>query len=322
MNTNNSYFNSMVANTYINEKNNIAAIRKTLNDNNIILPDNIGIYDIEQNKIRKELYAELNDEIKYTNTYSPHNTYFKYYISGFECISDISEHDISRLMMLATYISHDNYLTKDNSNVFLEKSDLVRILNLTERTFRRTFNELVEHGYLSGDDNGFSVNSDVFHYGKDCFRPLAEKERYTKMYKMAIRSVYNTLKPSQHKILGYMFKLVPYANAEHWVLCKNPLEMNKSKIIPLTLNEICEIINYSKNNCRRLRNEINKIVFTYKGKNQRFMMSTITSDNEEIVTINPNIVFGGNPSKRDRKISEYFELIEKWNDNRIKNSKQ
>jgi len=92
--------------------------------------------------------------------------------------------------------------------------------------------------------------------------------------------------------------------------------MNKDKIIPLSLDEVCKIINYSTDNSRRLRSEINKVVFNYKGNNQRFMMTVTTADGEEIMTINPNVVFGGNPLKRDRKVVEYFETLEKWAENR------
>lgn len=316
MNKKNKHFNASVSATYKKEKVAVAKFKKTLLDNNIEIPDGIGFYDTYQKEERDALYEEFKNENRYENDYNCHNTYFKFFISGFELISDIKEHDVSRLMVLATYLSHDNYLVSDDSGLNLKRSDLFDILKLPESTFKRTFKELKNHGYLIENEDGYRISTDVVHYGKSSLRPLKENERYTKMYKLAIRAAYNSLKPNQHKILGYMFKMIPYASADYWVLCHNPLEMNQDKIIPISLDELCDIVGYSKQNKRRLRSEINKIVFTYRGKNQRFMMSTITADDDEIFTINPNVVYGGNPSKKDSKVSDYFVTLEKWSENR------
>lgn len=307
-----------VVKTYAKEKFNVGRFVANLSQYGIDIPENIGFYDKDQKDIRDIIYDEIKDIDKSYDKYfyNIYNTYFKYFIKNFEGINDLSNGDLSRLMMLATYISSDdNYLKNDHSDIKLTKRDMADILMVSSTVFKTTYNELVNKGYLIPNDDGFVLNVNNFHYGKNLNRPLINGERYIKLYKQAIRTLYKSVKPSQHKLLGYMFKLIPYVNVEHWIICKNPLEYNKNNIIPLTINEICDIVGYSKENAHKFRREVNKVIFTFRDKPQRFMFAVLSENNEEIFTVNPNIVYGGNPAGKDKKLAEYFECIERWSQN-------
>lgn len=74
-----------------------------------------------------------------------------------------------------------------------------------------------------------------------------------------MRKLYIMVQPSQHKHLGYLFKMLPYVNLEYNVLCHNPLESNLDDIQLMTVSEFCGAIGYDISNWHRL----NKIYKTF-----------------------------------------------------------
>ena len=310
-----------IALIYMEEKKSTYNFRTRLEESGIEIPDNIEFRDKEQTKKRNDLYSQEEELTRYNNfvNWSSYDVYVKVYTKNILAIEDLSLSDLARLIMLSTYV-YQNFDLKDDGNAkFLQYSDLKRILKISDRAFKQTYSELTKKSYLIKTDVGYKINSKLFCYGKEISGELSQG-RFLKMYCHATRTMYYTLPPTKHKLLGYMIRLIPYAHIEYGVLCKNPTckkgakeEYNDSKmpgaIEPLTLDEICNITGYSIENKRRFRKEINSVVFNFKGNDQRFMISAINNETE-IFIVNPNVIYGGSPQHRAARVAGYFESLE------------
>lgn len=108
------------------------------------------------------------------------------------------------------------------------------------------------------------------------------------MFNNAIKELYETALPKEHKKLALLIDILPYVNLKYNIICKNIEEESIENIKSYTLKELCEIINYDKTHSSRLKSDLLKL----KVNNQKVVAITNTSDTE-IITINPIVYYKG-----------------------------
>lgn len=149
--------------------------------------------------------------------------------------------DLTRLIMLATYLNYDNVLTYNKQP--MTKSKMMEVLKLPQRTFFRFFdNEVKLKNILQGQDGSYYINKKFAYKGKLDVQETGN----TRVYIDYMRELYNKTSSREHYKIAYLFLLLPYVNIKYNIICSNPLETDESLIDPLSDYKVREILNYKK----------------------------------------------------------------------------
>lgn len=270
--------------------------------------ENATYYTEEEYKAFKN-YKENKEKADMTPL--KYKSYFKRFITGFNKIDDLECQEATRLMYLSTYVSYDNNILKyDNGKVMIKK-DLKRVLNLSDAMSRRFLKVMMDKGYIVETDDGFQVSKDIVHRGVTEERKLSEDERYVKMYIQAMRKMYLSVEPRQHKFLGYIFQMLPYVNVYNNILCHNPFEQSYDNIDYINMIELCRIIGLSTDQVTRFRKNAEKVLFEFMGVQQHFMCYVLGAEDENknqgMIIINPNILYGENEINRQEALVTFYK---------------
>ena len=198
---------------------------------------------------------------------------------------------ISRLMYLATYMAYEDNILYNKDKTPIKKSELGKILNLKEDTARKFINECIEKELiLFKEDGKISISNEYFKKGKFYKEDYTGDKSIIRVYCEGICKLYENCKDaSQHKSLSYLFLLIPYANRSYNIICRNPMEEKKSRIKFLNMDEICDIVGYSRKNKIRLKNEMKELEI-----NGRVAFRWLEDKYGSRAFINPAVYYAGN----------------------------
>lgn len=221
-----------------------------------------------------------------------------FFISNQEEFKDLLPQTVTRLIYLNTFIHYgDNKLMKTERTP-MEKSDLAKILGISKAAVTKFWKEVSPKYIVEKENNLIFTNTDVFIKRK--LNQRGGFNPYQKFYINGIRKLYEATAVSQHKHLGYIFKMLPYINLEFNVLCRNPLETDLERIEPLSLKEFCDEIGYDTSQINRLLNIYSKLTFDVKGKQESFCAFVFDGidRNKSKIFVNPNILYNGSNYQR------------------------
>lgn len=182
----------------------------------------------------------------------------------------------------------------------MDKNAMMTLLKINHSKMASFFKEVVEANVIIVNDNGIFLNDTIFEKGS-----IKDKEKTDfyriRLYVNSVRNLYNNADPREHKALSYIYQAIPFVNIHYNMLCKNQTERSLDKIIPMTLEEYCEIIGYSTQNYRRLKS--NLMQYTFKGKP---VFSFVQNNTGTFCYVNPKVYYAG--SEWDKVIIlGYFE---------------
>lgn len=221
-----------------------------------------------------------------------------FFISNQEEFKDLLPQTVTRLIYLNTFIRYgDNKLMKTERTP-MEKSDLAKILGVSKAAVTKFWKEVSPKYVEEKENNLIFTNTNVFIRRK--LNQRGEFNPYQKFYINGIRKLYEATAVSQHKHLGYVFKMLPYINLEFNVLCRNPLETDLERIEPLSLKEFCDEIGYDTSQINRLLNIYKKLTFDVKGKQESFCAFVFDGidRNKSKIFVNPNVLYNGSNYQR------------------------
>ena len=255
-----------------------------------MIEDARAVYNKNKMEVKKarEDYNLLQNAVKLKEENQHYSRYFKKDI-------DLPLHDIARIFYLSTYLARgSNYIITRRNNI-AKKNDIMHLLNLNKKTFLRFWDEATKSGILIEDETGVMLDPKMFTRQNGIGKGTPMLRCFE-----SIRELYEEAKVSQHKILGYIFKLLPYLNGYHNIICENPEEHNEEKIIPLSTEEICRIAGYEYSNRSKLMKTLNSISIYRDGIEQFVFLNTYAKEHKNNITIvNPLFFFGGEWAKKD-----------------------
>ncbi|MBE6845447.1 MAG: hypothetical protein E7508_07030 [Ruminococcus sp.] len=209
-------------------------------------------------------------------------------------LAELKPQTVTRLIYLSTWLEYDSNYLKVGSNT-MTKSKMQELLMLKPTMFKQFFNEVTESGYLIEDGDGYRLNENAFKKGKINLDGSLSDSRFVKVYIRYIRELYRATPQNKHVHLGYVFKMIPYINLEHNIVCHNPLEKNFKKVIPMTVGEFCEAIDYDVSNASRLLRSFEEITFNADGYQYHFCGYKWRYKKTDMkIFVNPLIFFAGN----------------------------
>lgn len=242
---------------------------------------------------QKESYIKKQQNRKTQNDYGAF-TWFLYNRAD-EIFPNLKQSNITRIMFIATYLNYDGYLSFDNKRAnIINKKNMNEVLKLSSKEFYRFYNEMIEQKIFLEKDDKIYLNKKIFTKGET--KKLSTD--YTRICANGVRALYEQVKPKQHKILAYIFKLLPYVNYQYNIVCKNPFENEQDLVKPYTFQDICDFFGIERRNSTKFRNDllrfgINKKPIIGLVKINNFTLNKIV----EYIFINPKVYYRGKDYK-------------------------
>ena len=223
-----------------------------------------------------------------------------------ECFNDISPETVTRLIYLNTFTKYNSNSLMLTQRTPMRYKDLASVMNVSKSTVTRFWNEAYPHYLTMQGDSLIFTNKDIFKKGF-----LKHKKEYTdyqKFYIDGIRKLYNSTSKSNHKHLGYLFKLLPYINLEYNLVCHNPKEKILDDVELMSMKEFCNQIKYDVTHLDRLLYIYRNIYFEVNGHKERFctmIYDGIEKQNAKIF-INPHILYCGSNYEQVKILGAFF----------------
>ena len=146
--------------------------------------------------------------------------------------------------------------------------------------------------YVDKDgENLVLTGNEVFHRGA----LRGRNTRWIKIYQNAVRELYRAVHKSQHKHLGYVFKMLRHTNVQHNILCLNPMEKEREQIIPITFGQFCEMAGYSAKDTARLATYFMKVRFCIGNRKEAFCKFVMNDRqiSRSWIFVNPRVMYSG-----------------------------
>lgn len=215
------------------------------------------------------------------------NNYGSFFFNYYKEVLDMLKPQyLTRGLYLSCYLGYNGLLIADNPTrtIPLYEEDLQRILGLSRTETFRTKKELIDCGFLTiNEDKTMMVNSKYCIKGELNKKSKTEKVR---MFTDSIKEIYINSKPTEHKKLSLLFRLLPYVNLRWNVVCQNIEEEVRECIKPYTLKTLCEKLNQS--HITKFKKDLTSI--TVGGK-PVVIISTVMDKTK--ITINPKVYYKG-----------------------------
>lgn len=220
----------------------------------------------------------------------------------------------SRFVYLSTYIDYNdrngNLLIKRgqfNDIEPLSKRDMQYILKLSEASFRNFIRDVKTNGLLYEEDNKFYITERIMTKGQ-----LLNDSNYNcacRMYIKLIRNLYESATPRQHKVLGNIFLLIPFIHKKTNILTFNPDETNIVDIEPITLNNMCELLNINdKSHYRKLVHDLEKFKVKIEGVDYK-MFAWVRLTDRDYFILNPRVIYRGNDYNTMCEIADTYFFV-------------
>lgn len=200
---------------------------------------------------------------------------------------------LNKLIYLATYINKDNILCTGVGGSLrpMTKKDIDTALSINKNALTKFWKECKENNFITEVDGKFYLPNDLFRFGK--INDLNSKSTaMIKMFKYSVRFMYEKTDEHSRKMLGYIYRLLPFLNLNHNVLCLNPWESDLSKIQNLSLGDICQMFGLNYNDQKKFINRLKKLRFTdLEGVERSLITYSWEYGNKDIywVKINPQL---------------------------------
>lgn len=252
-----------------------------------------------------QTFDEKNES--YKDTLETRGHFFSVLVRKTEALWDgLSEPTIGKLIYLATYMDKNNCICFDGGwektqNVIVRnskpmtKNDIKELLGVSKPTFYQFWNECIENGAIIETENGIFIPRKMIRFC-DNSNVNTSKVRMIKVFKHAVRYMYENTDERSKKSLTHLYRLIPFINLKYNILCENPFEMERENVVPLTAADICEKLGLDRKFHERVVKALKKLSFVDRQGNIR---SVITyrwdRKNEEErywITINPQFYSG------------------------------
>lgn len=215
-----------------------------------------------------------------------------FFIPRDEDFADLLPQTVTRLIYLNTFIDYDTNRLMLSQRTPMRRADLVEVLGISKAAVSQ-FWKTTSPKYIKETEDGLMfTNRNVFvkrKLQKNTYNPMM------KFYINGIRTLYRSTDISNHKHLGYVFKMLPFVNTEYNILCHNPDESDLHSIRSLSFGEFCESIGFDVSHLDRLLKIYKNLRFDVNGEQERFAAFTYDGFNkgDMQIFVNPRIMYNG-----------------------------
>lgn len=220
----------------------------------------------------------------------------------------------ARLLRLACEMEYDTGRLVDlDSKPYksLTEEQIINLLKISERDWQRTRKYLVDKGLLKYEGKGknkeFYLNTEICLKGELPAKAINTKVLgISRVFNHSYSYMYDNLEKKERNTLFYLARLLPFVNVEYNIVCGNPLEENIKEIVPLSVGEICKIIDIEPQHFSRLMNKLMKL--KVQGK---YALCKIVTGEKSRYIMNPALFYQGNNRDSLKLIEGLMEESEK-----------
>lgn len=228
--------------------------------------------------------------------------YGSFYFSYYNKILDkLKPQYLTRALYLSSFMNYNNKLVEGTTRPrLIHEEDLQRLLRLSRTETFNTKRELLNIGFLIiGEDKTISVSEDYCKKGEVAKDKNISKAR---IFNEAITEMYENSVPNEHKKLALLFKMLPYINLRHNIVCTNIAEEIRECVIPLTIKSLAEIL--EQTNTTRFKKDLLSI--KVKGKPAVAIISVL---DKTAILINPSIYYKGTQKNDVKDVEERINEV-------------
>lgn len=209
-----------------------------------------------------------------------------------ELIPDLTKADISRLLFLSTYVSYDENKIQYDNGLELSDKGLIELLRLNRNSYKKFMGKLIDNRILYTDENNNKFLSDSFcKYGSIDVKRLKQNEiGYIRLFKGTVRDLFDITPLRELGRLSTIYMILPYLNLATNIVSHNPEELDVDKVIPMTIMELTELLEYSNHT------KFRQSLYNIKIKDETAFGFVMTEDDKRSMKmiVNPRVVFAGN----------------------------
>ena len=283
------------------------------------IPKGSTILTPEEMKLRKE-YAENKVNQKFFVRNECGRFFWSLYYPDKNYFADVSDATLSRIIYLMTYLSYDkNYLVVRAGSRYrpMFKADVQKVVGLSERRFEGFWSELMATKVIEEQPDGKLVVCDRFMRGK-----LGKKAKRdmsaVKIFDSCVRYLYENTTTKSHRYLAYLYRLIPYINAQYNVFCSNPQETRRDQIKWMTAKEMCWVLGLDDSNETRVINTLFKLRFIDVNGDERSVITRVQNykngESRNFIVINPQFYQGYNVTPEEATTLMQEFLLERGED--------
>lgn len=245
---------------------------------------------------RKIIHAKRTKQIQYNDGPTFIWVMFRY---GDQIFPGMQSANLTRLIYASTFC--------DSSGHLMSKSDLKKQMRLSKDAWCSFWSEMEERNIFYIKDGDVYINTSYFT--KWTLAPNVNKN-YTRMYCTCVRNFYESCtRMTDHKRMSYIFKIIPFVSRRYNIMCKNPWEIDKNKIIPMDVGDVCEVLGQDRSHARRVLRELLKIKIDSVPA-VYFAGNNLNEDTWKLF-VSPNVYYGGEYGvQRQEVVENYKKLIE------------
>lgn len=270
----------------------------------LLLPERVEQM-AEYARLNNQSFEEKNDEFQ--DTLRMRGRFFSVLCPKTEILwGKLSEPTIGKLIFLATYIDKNNCICFDGgwerekvisyrNSMPMSKNDIRELLNVSQPTFRQFWNECMENKAIIESDGAYYLPRKMVRFC-DNSKVNTKKVRMIKVFKHAVRYMYENTDERSKKLLTHLYRLIPFINLKYNILCENPFEMERENVRPLTAADICEKVGIDRTQHERVVKALKKLSFVDRQGNLRSVITyrwdMKNKEDRYWISINPQFYSG------------------------------
>lgn len=215
----------------------------------------------------------------------------------------IDRANISRLIYLATYMNYSSEISpgllvkygRFKEVKALTRSELMKLLKLSERAFKLFLSDVIKCGLLHTKDKKYYLNTEYFNKGVSKFN----SNEYTRIYINTTRQLYENCSARSHKRLSYIFQLIPKLHTETNMILHNPHVDTIESENKMNLKDICSFLRISDDNNgngKKLLKELLKFTVKVDGCTTYLLTYVTVEDGggkNDYFVVNPQVIWSG-----------------------------
>lgn len=260
--------------------------------------------EIKKNKTPKQL-AIINSKTQLGKLEQELGGYVQVYYVSQSLLSDsinIDKANLTRFLYIATYIDYDNrepnllvIRNKKNELVPMTRKDMQKVMKLSKAQVSKFLNEMKENNLIFETSNRFYVNDNYATKGK-----MKKNKECTRLYINPVRHLYENCTSREHKLLSYIYQLIPFADYN-----TNFITINNRTADLKNIMQLLGLSIDNKNAINKFKKKMLQFHITHDDK-EYYLFGAITREYGNVadtrLVINPRVLWSGNDLKINNEI--------------------
>lgn len=238
---------------------------------------------VSKNQINsfKKIKAAKEDLVQFNNIVGSSFT-FTVQESVKELFNNESFSDAEKVhtMYLSSYVNYNGYLMTNNNKPATKQWVFDKLKIKNKKRLYTFYNKLVKHEFIIEDSNRLYWNQCLGFKGSTQDKGIKSNKVF-KTYDKTIQTLYRRNNP---KSLAIIFRLLPYLNKYHNVICRNVNIREYEDCMPFSITEVAELL--GEKDFRNLKQKLLRIRLE-----DDFIFSIRNTGTSRTVIMNPSLAW-------------------------------